>query len=139
MSTISDVNQLHDLINYDERLYIKLNVVNVLGSRVMNARNLDINVDYLSMIYGYMEKFRTYVEIQSACLDIMLAVARTRNGISCIRDSCKDVTEFLRVCRRKNMLRDRVDVLLRMISSGSNESDTMIGAESLFTMTQVNK
>ena len=134
MSTISDVNQLHDLINYDERLYIKLNVVNMLGSRVMNARNLDINVDYLSMIYGYMEKFRTYVEIQSACLDIMLAVAGTRNGVSCIRDSCKDVKEFPRLCKRKTMLRDRVEILLRMISSGGNESDTMSIAESLVSL-----
>lgn len=114
---IVDIEKLYELINCDERLYIKLQVLDVFSVRVINPRNGDINEDYLRIIYACLEKFREYIEIQNMCLDMLWRVVHTSMGVEHIRNCCKDVEQCVGNCRGIPALEVKADKILGVLNS----------------------
>lgn len=110
---VSDVGVLQDLMNCDERMFIRLKILGNMGERVMNSRNADINEDYLSMIYGYMKRFQIYVEIQSMCLDILIHVGKNKDGLMHILHACAGIKQYLEECISKNVVIGSAETLLK--------------------------
>ena len=118
---IPDVEKLYNLINCDERLYIKMRVLDIFAERVINARSGDVNEDYVSMIYACLEKFELYIEIQNMCLDMLVRVLLTSSGIRHIKKCCKDVENCMAKCREKAALEVNADQILVALKSDQLE------------------
>lgn len=114
---IADVEQLYDLLNCDERLYIKMRVLDIFAERVINARNADVNEDYLSIMYACLEKFDQYIEIQNMCVDLILRVLETPSGIVHVKNCCVGIENCMLKCRRKAALEVKADRILTVVRS----------------------
>lgn len=109
---------LQFLMNSDDRLFIRLKILDILGQRMTNSRNQDINVDYLIMVYGYMKRFHMYIEIQSMCLNMLIEVASKPGGSEEVFRTCDGVVEYLKRCRSKSVLSARAEILLGLLPTG---------------------
>ena len=120
VSEISDVGVLQFLMNSDDRLFVRLKILDSLGQRVINMRNRDINVDYVIMIYGYMKRFHMYYEIQSMCLNMLLDVASQPGGADEVFRTCDGIGEYLKRYHSNSILSEKADILLRLLPNGTN-------------------
>lgn len=115
VNLITDVEKLYELINCDERLYIKMRVLEVFAERVIDIRTGDVDKDYLAIVYTCLEKFVSYIEIQNMCLDMISRVMETSCGISRIKDCCNGIEDCLMKCRSKPALEVKADRILEAL------------------------
>lgn len=125
VNDISDVGVLQDLMNSDERMFIRLKILDNICRRIINARNADVNEDYLRMMYGYMKRFHIYIEIQSICLDMMIHVAN--EGSLHILNACEGIMQYLEEYLSNNVLHDKAEILLLKLRKVSDAKQKQAG------------
>lgn len=133
---IADISRLQEIINFDGRMYIKLEAFRKIGREILNDGGQVKNLECLGMIAAYMKRYIGFVEVCTVCLGVLENVVKTESGkaamLGCgseLDDVLKDVTAYEELRARALTLRDElsnsegnslVSVLVRIQSRGRN-------------------
>ena len=112
---IADIARLQEIINFDERMYIKLEVVRKIGREILDDVGLVAHIEYLGMITAYMKRYIGFVEVCTVCLEVLENVVKTDAGkvamIGCGRELdniLQDVTAYEELRVRALTLREEL-------------------------------
>ena len=103
---------LQELYFYDERIRIKVNVLEEVGRRAVND---SINVDYLSLSYVYMTRYETCQEIQHVGLDILGRIGEKPNGVALMLSHCYNIRDYLPNLIYNEYLKNRAERLIALL------------------------
>lgn len=128
VDNISDMRSLQELMYFDERLDMKLEILRVIGGKIINPRTSDVNEDNLMLILAYMARYVGFPEIGGVCLDIVLQVAENAKGFMCISKFRGDICHVLHEMRGFNELSERAMQLDRKMreSMGVEAAELLI-------------
>ena len=122
---ISHIAEFQELLSCDERLYIKIRVLEEISVKIVNVRNLEVNDDYLSLVCETMHRYPIYCEIQLICLEILQRVSETPKGMMyIIRSYDVIVGDLERLCS-KQPLKDVAKKLLDTLTNARAEYDAV--------------
>ena len=107
---------LQELYSYDERIYIKVKVLEELGRRMLNEKPPSVNVGYLSLAFMYMTRYPTCQEIQHVGLDILIRVSEISGGVELMLSHCHKIRYFLTTLESNPFLTQRAEILSGLLT-----------------------
>lgn len=117
---IVDIGRLQELINFDERMYIKLEVFRKIGREMLIDAGQVKHLEYLGMITTYMKRYIGYLEICTVCLDILENVVQTEVGKAAMIGCGSELENVLKDLTAYDVLRARALSLMEELSNVGN-------------------
>lgn len=124
---ILDVQVLQDILNRDERIHIKVCVLNEVGKRIWNERSRVVNDEYLGMVTEAMHRNQLIFEIQNECLDVLLKLAEIDECMLRILERYDAVVWDVQLLRNRMPMREKAQRLLNMLGFARLEQDVVKG------------
>ena len=111
-----DKTVLQELYCYDERIYVKVKVMEEVARRMLKENPSSVDVGYLRLAYVYMTRYRTCQEIQHVGLDILIRVSEICGGVQLMLNHCHKIRYFLSSLESNPFLKQRAEMLSGLLS-----------------------
>ena len=132
---IATVMELQEVVFMDERLDMKIACLKVIGKKVLNPRNCEVNRIYLDLVLAYMKRYAECEQIQNVCVDILLSVCEHPRGSLCLRDCSREFVDHLHSLLRVADLEEKVRKIVDIYMMAS-EPEVLTAASELVWITK---
>lgn len=123
---ITDIARLQELFNFDERMYIKLDVLRKIGRELVGSGEQVGHMQYLGMICTYMRRYIGYLEICTVCVDILERLIQSITGRTAMVGIGKELTSPLEEMTAYESLRDRAMALLEKLTKFADAGGALV-------------
>lgn len=121
VNEIADIARLQDLINFDERMYIKVDGLRKIGQELIGCDGRVGHIEYLGMVCTYMQRYIGFLEICTVCMDILEAVVQLPMGKAAMIGCGTELVTVLSEMTEYEELGDRVVKLMTELSTTGND------------------